>query len=96
MYTVIVAYEWDPRKALANRQKHGVLFAEATGVFDDDFAITVQDDMSDIDEVRFATIGLGTKGRVLVVVFCYRSENIRIISARLANTQESEQYEVKR
>lgn len=96
MYNGIVAFEWDPQKALSNRKKHGVLFAEATGVFDDDFAITIQDDVSDINEVRFVTIGLGTKGRLLVVVFCYRSENIRIISARLANALEREQYEVKR
>lgn len=52
--------------------------------------------MSDIDEVRFVTLGLGTKGRPLVVVFCYRGETIRIISARQADALEREQYEVKR
>ncbi len=41
MYNGITAYEWDPPKALSNGKKHGVLFAEATGVFDDDLAITI-------------------------------------------------------
>jgi uncharacterized protein len=31
--------------------------------------------------------------RILVVVFTYRGENIRLISARRAEPQEREQYE---
>ncbi|MBX3303769.1 MAG: BrnT family toxin [Nitrospira sp.] len=30
-----MTYEWDPRKAKANRQKHGVPFEEAATVFQD-------------------------------------------------------------
>jgi uncharacterized DUF497 family protein len=33
------------------------------------------------------------KDRILVVVYCYREDNIRIISARKANLQERRQYE---
>lgn len=43
MYHRTVAFEWDPAKALANVAKHGVRFAEAMAVFDDDYAITITD-----------------------------------------------------
>ncbi|MEZ5404570.1 MAG: BrnT family toxin [Bryobacteraceae bacterium] len=39
------------------------------------------------------TIGTGLRGRVLVVVYCYRDDRIRIISARPATGSEREQYE---
>jgi uncharacterized protein len=90
-----VAVEWDVGKAEANYRKHGVRFAEAEPVFDDD-AITITDDDSDPHEVRFVSIGMGAKERVLVVVYCYRGENIRFISARVAGPDERSQYEESR
>ena len=67
MYTRVVSFEWDPGKAAANVRKHGVRFAEAVGVFSDDYAITMNDEESDPDEHRFLTLGMGIKGRILVV-----------------------------
>ena len=88
--------EWDPRKDEANFRKHGVRFAEAEPVFVDDFAITNTDDESSLHEQRFVSIGMGVKGRVLVVVYCYRGNKIRIISARPAVAPERRQYEERR
>ena len=91
-----VGFEWDARKAEANYRKHGVWFSESLPVFEDDDAVTITDDDSDPHEVRFVSIGMGAKGRVLVVVYCYRGENVRIISARMAELQERIQYEEPR
>jgi hypothetical protein len=91
-----MGFEWDVRKAEANFKKHGVRFSEALPVFEDDFAITITDDESDPREQRFVSVGMGVKGRVLVVVYSYRGRNIRIISARLAEAQERSQYEEAR
>jgi hypothetical protein len=88
--------EWDPRKDETNFRKHGVRFAEAEPVFEDDFAITITDDESDPHELRYVSIGTGVKGRVLVVVYCHRARKIRIISARLAEAHERKQYEEHR
>jgi uncharacterized DUF497 family protein len=96
MYTKLVAFEWDPNKALMNARKHGVQFSEAISVFGDDDAITIVDDESDSDEQRLVTLGMGLKGRVLVVVYCYNGDDIRIISARTAERPEREQYEAQR
>jgi uncharacterized DUF497 family protein len=85
--------EWDPRKDESNFIKHGVRFAEAEPVFEDDFAISSLDDESDPQEQRYISIGTGVKSRVLVVVFCYRGGKTRIISARSAEAHERKQYE---
>lgn len=89
-------FEWDPGKAEANYKKHRVHFAEAEPVFADDMAITIADDESDPQERRFVAIGMGVKARILVVVYCYRGKNIRIVSARAAGPQERAQYEEQR
>jgi len=86
-------FEWDARKAEANYKKHGVRFTESLPVFEDEEAITIADEDSDPHEVRFVTMGSGAKGRVLVVVYCYRGKKIRIISARVATPRERRQYE---
>ncbi|MGP8253528.1 MAG: BrnT family toxin [Terracidiphilus sp.] len=91
-----MSFEWDPFKAEINFSKHGVRFAEAEPVFEDDFALTIVDDESDPDEQRFVSIGMGVNERVLVVVYCYRGTNIRIISARQAEAHERAQYEEHR
>ena len=91
-----MGFEWDIRKAEANFRKHGVWFSESLPVFEDDESITITDDDSDPHEVRFVSIGMGAKERVLVVVYCYRGESIRIISARVAESQERSQYEESR
>ena len=89
-----MGFEWDEAsKAGANFRKHGVRMPEAIPVFDDPYAITITDDESDSDEQRFVTLGIGAAGRLLVVVYTWRGENIRIISARLADTHEREEYE---
>ena len=84
-------YQWDKNKEHLNRQKHGIAFADAIAVFTDDSAVTMEDDHP--DEERFATIGLDAFGRVLVVVYTWRDESIRIISARKATASECAQYE---
>ncbi|MBD2317134.1 BrnT family toxin [Phormidium tenue] len=84
-------YQWDKNKAAANLQKHGIEFADAVSVFSDDLAITIPDNR--FDEDRFVTIGMDAFGRILVVVFTWRGEDIRLISARLAERRERKQYE---
>lgn len=91
-----VPFQWDELdKAGRNYRKHGIRMPEAIPVFDDPYAITIGDEGSDPEEQRFVSIGMGAKGQLLVVVFTYRGDNIRIISARPASPQEREQYEAQ-
>jgi uncharacterized protein len=87
-------FSWDPRKAAANLRKHGVAFEEASTAFGDPLSITVPDPDHSADEERFVLIGVSRQHRLLVVVHGERSEEeVRLISARLANRRERRDYE---
>jgi len=84
-------FEWDESKARVNKSKHGISFADTFAVFEDPNAVTVEDFRK--GEQRFVTIGLDAFGRIIVVVYTWREDNIRIISARKAVQYEVRQYE---
>jgi uncharacterized protein len=84
---------WDSEKAAQNVSKHGVRFADAVLVLEDPYAVTIADDESSPDESRWVTLGADALGRVLVVVYAYRGEDIRLISARCAEPHERKEYE---
>jgi hypothetical protein len=87
---------WDRTKAKQNVAKHGVRFADAVLALDDPYAITVADNESEPSDPRWVTIGADAQGRVLVVVYAYRGEDIRLISARPAEPRELKEYEAQR
>ena len=86
--------QWDAEKAAANLRKHGVDFADAETGLRDEMAMTVADD--DPMEERFVTLGMDALGRLLVVVYEWRGDDVRLISARKATRAERRQYEGKR
>ena len=77
-------FEWDEGKARTNEKKHGVTFFEAASVFRDPLAVTIFDPLHSGEEDRFVSLGESHEGRLLVVVFTERDDNIRLISAREA------------
>ncbi len=83
---------WDPPKAEANLRRHGIRFSDAEGVLFDPNALTEEDENVE-GEQRFVSIGLDPLGRVLVVVYTFRGEDIRLISARRATRRERRAYE---
>ena len=84
-------FEWDGRKAASNLNKHGVDFADAVTVLDDEIALTVRDEGP--GENRYVTIGMDAIGQLLVVVYTWRGERVRIISARKVTPRERKSYE---
>jgi len=87
-------FQWDDDKAAENIRKHGIDFADAVGVLYDEYGLTVLEEHD--DEQRYVTIGLDALGRVLVVVYCWRDDDVRLISARPATSAERKQYEGNR
>ncbi|MEO5368544.1 MAG: BrnT family toxin [Magnetococcus sp. DMHC-1] len=85
--------EFDSTKAITNEKKHGVSFLDAVTVLDDPMAIMSEDDSH--AERRFQAIGKDTNGRLLAVIFTYRRNRCRIISARKAEKWERKLYEVQ-
>ena len=57
--------EWDNQKAAANLRKHGVSFEKAVKALEDPLAITYRDPDHSLEESRFLTFGLSSRGRIL-------------------------------
>ena len=85
--------EWDPDKAKANAETHGVEFGEAMTVFGDPLEVTIADPDHSKDEQRFLSIGTSSADRLVVVAYTERAGRTRLINAREASSQERKQYE---
>lgn len=81
-------FEWDPSKAAYNLRKHKIDFEEAKRALEGAmvWAASPRD-----DENRFACT-VEVDGRVIVVIWTPRRNDIRIISARPANEHERTAY----
>lgn len=87
-------WTWDPEKAIANRRKHEVPFAEAIIALEDPLALTVPDRTR--TEERLVTMGQDSDGALIVVAWVPRKRGGRILSARKATPRERRNYEEKR
>ncbi|MFZ5861452.1 MAG: BrnT family toxin [Nitrospirota bacterium] len=70
-------FEWDERKAAANRKKHGVSFHEAATVFGDPLAITFSDPDHSETEQRSVTFGVFRSNHLIVVAHTDRGRKVR-------------------
>lgn len=86
-------FEWDPEKAVANVEKHGVSFEEAVTVFQDPLAKVHADPDHSQAERREILIGHSALNRLLLVAFTDRQGKIRLISAREVTRRERRDYE---
>jgi uncharacterized protein len=90
-------FEWDPKKAELNVNKHKVSFKRAAQVFMDPYAISIFDIDHSSNEERWITIGMDAYNVVIIVIHTYQKIDdeeffIRIISARKATNKEITQY----
>lgn len=75
-------FEWDEKKDLKNRQKHGFSFYEAQFAFLDPKRLIAQDTAHSQQEQRYFCIGRNETGEgILTVRFTYRDKRIRICGA---------------
>ena len=92
-----IRFEWDPKKAKANVDKHKVSFELARDVFKDAMALDELDERENYAEARFNRIGM-VEGHLLFVTYTQRIDEdsgadiIRIISARPAERRERKRY----
>jgi len=101
-----VRYDWDERKDLLNRQKHGISFPVAALVFEDPNCLISADRVDGgSGEQRWHALGAARLEpdtvAVLLVVHVYREEEhgeeiIRIISARAAEKHELRRYRAQK
>jgi uncharacterized DUF497 family protein len=90
-------FEWDPKKAKSNKQKHRISFEQAATVFRDPRAASIYDEGHSEPEDRWITLGLSEGSGVLVVCHTFKqidptTVQVRIISSRKATRREIRQY----
>ncbi|MFC1770931.1 BrnT family toxin [Candidatus Margulisiibacteriota bacterium] len=83
--------EWSELKRESNLSKHYLDFIDAIKIFEDNNRIEAQDNRKNYSEIRYQTIGK-VNDIIIFVVWTYRKNNKRIISARKANNNEREKY----
>jgi len=83
-------FEFDLKKSLSNKDKHGIDFEEAQALWNDPHLLEIEANSS--DEPRFLLIGT-IDGKHWSAVVTYRDEKTRIISVRRSRNEEVELYE---
>lgn len=85
-------FEWDEFKSETCFRNRGFDFAYVTQAFFDSSRWVVRDDRFDYGERSFRMLAR-IDSRVFAIVYAFRSDCIRIISARKANQREVRHYE---
>jgi len=87
---MIIKFEFDLEKSVANREKHGIDFVQAQAIWGDTDYIEIP--LKADDEMRFMVIGM-IEGKVWSGIITYRGESVRIISVRRSRKEEIAIYE---
>jgi uncharacterized protein len=98
MAAFLYEFEWDPVKANANLNRHGLDFERAATVFLDPLAVTIPDDEHSETEVRWITLGKDAGGQYALVIHTFElladeRGRVRLISARRPTRAEIRDYE---
>ena len=89
----MLKFEWDNFKNQENQRKHNLSFEEAKTIFNDPYAITINDPLHSQREARLIDLGMSINNRLLTVTYTERQDVIRIISCRKATLTERKLYE---
>lgn len=85
-----MAFEWDPKKNIANEVKHGINFSQAEAIWNDPWRMEIE--ASTAGEQRFLTIGM-IANRHWTAIWPPRGDNTRIISVHRARNEAIDRYE---
>jgi uncharacterized DUF497 family protein len=83
-------FEWDFKKDAANREKHKIGFLAACELFDQEHVES--EARMEAGERRWLAVGV-VRGQHVVVIYTWRGERRRLISARKARENEKEAYQ---
>ncbi|MGH6895207.1 MAG: BrnT family toxin [Geminicoccaceae bacterium] len=86
-------FEWDERKRRANLAKHGIDFAALDQMFRANL-LEEDDTRRHYGERRIKAIG-EANGVIVSVVYTWRGDRRRLISARRARADERKEYQAK-
>ncbi len=85
-----MVFDWDKKKRKTNIKKHGIDFSELKEVFEKPM-LTRIDNSEDYGEIRWISLG-DLDGKIVVLVYTEKENNVRLISARRATKNENNIY----
>ncbi|MCO5222131.1 MAG: BrnT family toxin [Thermomicrobiales bacterium] len=88
---LVNGFEWDDAKAESNIGKHDIVFEVAIMLFRDRNRIEQDPPQQRQGEVRWKTVGRA-EGALTTVIYTWRGDRVRIISARKASRYERREY----
>ena len=86
-------FQWDGGNYEKNWLRHGVTNAEAEQIFSNSALVIAEPESQIWGELRYYAYGQTDEDRKLFVVFTFRRELLRIISARDMSRQERSNYD---
>ena len=92
---VPISFDWDEGNIGKSLKKHKVYFKEAEEVFFNKHLKIFPDKKHTKKEKRFVAFGTTNSKRKLTIIFTFRKDKIRIISARSMSKKERGEYEKK-
>ena len=87
---------WDEKKRLRVIKDHGIDFEKIVDVFADEFAITSENYEHNDSEERWLMIGRSSKYGLISIVYTFRGDDFRLITARRAEKWMARLYEKQR
>ena len=88
----LAGFDWDAGNRDKNWRKHGVTSGECEQVFFNLPLLAQEDPLHSTLEPRWYALGLTDAGRALFIVFTFRQDRLRVISARDMNARERKIY----
>ncbi|OGH14878.1 MAG: hypothetical protein A3C27_03500 [Candidatus Levybacteria bacterium RIFCSPHIGHO2_02_FULL_39_36] len=90
---VPLGFDWNKANINKSWEKHKVSSREAEELFINKPLLIFDDKKHSIKEKRLVAYGRTNKDRKLTIVFTFRKEKLRVISARDQNRKERKVYE---
>jgi len=91
--TACTGFDWDDGNRGKSADRHAVTAGEAEQPFFQEPFLVAHDAAHSQTEERFFALGQSASGRRLFLVFTFRGDRIRVISARDMNRRERGVYE---
>ena len=86
-------YTWDEAKRLSNLAKHDLDFADAFLVYESSNKVTLSGERRGEDRLIDIAMVEALDGRILLLAYVLRRDEVRVISFRVAHRKERSVYE---
>lgn len=93
LFKKLEGFDWDEANRFKSWKKHKISYNECEEVFFNAPLRIIHDEKHSINEKRFLALGKTNRAKQLMISFTIRKNKLRVISARIQNKKERNEYE---